>query len=319
MGQSYLLDTVSIDWTYGAYAKKYRVEISEDGQKWTSVQNITDARPGLNFISFEPIEGRYLRIFGETRNDVWGMSITELGAYGTKILGTPCVESQVESNENIYSTTLGVKNIYKRYTTMSVTLDYDVKELEYIGHEEFLNSNLKFIDKNIEDGKIKYNFELMKQNAFDDVSDFIRFDFKAKGVRSPITVHTVLSDAAAHLTELPEIKVFLPNIIRHSELESLLKQAKEVIDSAEEGRLPGQYRKEDIASFDEVIQEVQKILNQNLDKEYEKAYTKLESAISDFKNSVLKYQYNHYYKNYSVDKDIDYGFNNASATLKDDK
>lgn len=319
MGQSYLLDTVSIDWTYGAYAKKYRVEISEDGQKWTSVQNVTDAQPGLNFISFEPTEGRYLRIFGETRNDVWGMSITELGAYGTKILGTPCVESQVDSNENLYTTTLGIKNIYKRYTTMTVTLDYNVKELEYIGREKYLNPNLKFIDKNIEDGKIKYNFELMRQNAFDDVSDFMKFDFKAKGVRSPITVHTVLSDAAAHLTALPEIKVFLPNVIHHSELETLLKQAKEVMDCAEEGRLPGQYRKEDIASFNEVIQEVQKILDQNLDKEYEKAYTKLESAISDFKNSVLKYQYNHYYKNYSVDKDIDFEFNNASANLKDDK
>lgn len=321
MGKSYLLDTVFVDWTYGAYATKYRIEISEDGNNWTTLQYITDAKPGLNFISFTPTEGRYVRVFGETRNDSWGMSITELGAYGMEILGEPCVESQTESFDAVYTTTLGIKNIYKRYTTLTVTLDYDPNELGYVGNEAYLNPNLKFIEKNVDkkNGKIIYTFELMKQNAFDNMADFIKFDFSTMGSRSPIRVNTVFSDAAAHLTQLSEIKVFIPNTINDNELKFLISQANQTINSSQEGRLPGQYRKEDIDKFKAVIDEAQNILNQNQKDKYEETYTILESAISDFKNSVLKYQYDHYYRNYGENDDVNYELNKSSATIDNNK
>lgn len=321
MGKSYLLDTVFVDWTYGAYATKYRIEVSEDGEKWITVQYVTDAQPGLNYISFTPTEGRYLRIFGETRNDSWGMSITELGAYGTEILGEPYLESKTVNTDSCYTITLGAKNIYKRYTTMNVTLKYDVNKLTYIGDEEYLNPNLKFIEKNIdkEKGEINYEFELMKQNAFENMSDFVKVNFESHDSRSPITVNTVFSNAAAHLTKLPEIKVFIPDTISNTELKVLVDQARDVINLSEEGRLPGQYRKEDIDKFEAVINEAQSILDQGLENKYEETYSKLESAIEDFKNSVLKYQYDHYYKNYSVDKAVDYELNNANANIENDR
>lgn len=319
MGKDYLVDTVMVDWTYGAYATSYRVELSQDGQEWQTVKTVSSTRPGLNVITFIPEEGRYLRIVGEKRNSVYGISITELEAYGTEIVGDPFVSSEINNSGNsLYTTTIGLSNIYKRYTTMTISMNYDPDTLKYKNNVKELNEYLTLTSTSVdeESGKIIYSFEIKRTDAFTLQPEILSFDFLAKGNRSPVNIQVTLSDAAAHLAEITPVVIYIPNEISAKLLQELIDEAKLQISEAKEGRKPGEYRKDDIDHFQEVIDYSKKVLESGNESEFGSTYTQLESAMSDFKNAVIKYQYSHYYKNYSDEARFNYELNKAHASIE---
>ncbi|MEV4314075.1 discoidin domain-containing protein [Actinocrispum sp. NPDC049592] len=81
LGQASTVHRVKITWE-AAYAKRYRLEISDDGTHFTTITTVdngdggTDDVPGLN------AHGRYLRFVGTTRATKYGYSFWELQAYG---------------------------------------------------------------------------------------------------------------------------------------------------------------------------------------------------------------------------------------------
>ncbi len=84
LGASKKIDRVRIDWET-ASSRDYRIETSNDGTAWTIVKAVTnstvvnhriDDHTGLNGI------GRYVRMFGVTRNTQYGHSIWEMEIYG---------------------------------------------------------------------------------------------------------------------------------------------------------------------------------------------------------------------------------------------
>jgi chitodextrinase len=82
LGQPSTVNRVKLDWE-AAYAKKYRLEISDDGVAFTTIATVdngdgkTDDLPGLS------AHGRYLRLVGTTRATKYGYSLWEIQAFGT--------------------------------------------------------------------------------------------------------------------------------------------------------------------------------------------------------------------------------------------
>ena len=167
--QLYSINKVVVDWTPGAYATQYRIEVSEDGEKWNTVKTISDALPGLNSTDLESEVARYVRISGEERNDTWGISLTELEVYGTEVRGdAETVVKTTEEKDGNHTLSVGTQNIYKRYKSMEVELSYNPKLVDYVGNETH-NSELVALVGDISKEEIsetnhilKYRFSIKK-------------------------------------------------------------------------------------------------------------------------------------------------------------
>src|SRR5690606_36087956 len=68
-----------------ANANDYIIQVSTDGTTWTDAATITD-NPANKYINDIPIPGgiagRYVRMYGQTRNTVYGFSIYEFQVFG---------------------------------------------------------------------------------------------------------------------------------------------------------------------------------------------------------------------------------------------
>lgn len=65
-----------------AYAKEYRLEVSQDRNEWKTVWTQKRGRGGREDVSFEPCSAQYVRLFCEKRATGWGFSLYELEVYG---------------------------------------------------------------------------------------------------------------------------------------------------------------------------------------------------------------------------------------------
>lgn len=64
-----------------AYAKSYELQVSDDGQTWTSMFSTNTGDGGTDDIALSGT-GRYVRIYATVRGTEWGYSLYELEVYG---------------------------------------------------------------------------------------------------------------------------------------------------------------------------------------------------------------------------------------------
>jgi len=68
---------VTINWE-AAYARAYDIQISSDGENWTTVYSTEEGSGGTVEINFTPLNGRYVRMQGRLRGTRWGYSIWDM-------------------------------------------------------------------------------------------------------------------------------------------------------------------------------------------------------------------------------------------------
>lgn len=71
-----------LDWE-AAYARGYRIEVSDDASTWRTVWSTDQGNGGLDVASFAPVTARYLRVHGVTRATGYGYSLWEVQVFGT--------------------------------------------------------------------------------------------------------------------------------------------------------------------------------------------------------------------------------------------
>jgi beta-glucosidase len=81
LGGTATVNQVVLAWE-GAYAKAYRLEVSNDGTNWTSIHSTTTGAGGTERLTVSGT-GRYIRMFGITRATGYGYSLWEFQVYGT--------------------------------------------------------------------------------------------------------------------------------------------------------------------------------------------------------------------------------------------
>ncbi|WP_426362075.1 chitosanase [Streptomyces sp. E-08] len=80
LGAGTALSRVVLKWE-AAYAKAYRVEVSNDGTTWTRLYSTTSGDGGTDDLTVNGT-GRYLRVYGTQRGTSYGYSLWEVEAYG---------------------------------------------------------------------------------------------------------------------------------------------------------------------------------------------------------------------------------------------
>ncbi|MNO13971.1 Exo-poly-alpha-D-galacturonosidase precursor [compost metagenome] len=65
-----------------AYGRSYQIQVSGNGTDWTTVYSTTDGKGGLEKITFNPVQTRYVRMYGTVRATQYGYSLWEFEVYG---------------------------------------------------------------------------------------------------------------------------------------------------------------------------------------------------------------------------------------------
>ncbi|WP_432889685.1 discoidin domain-containing protein [Kribbella sp. CA-245084] len=82
LGQPAAIGRVKLSWE-AAYAKAYRLEVSDDGTTFSSVKEVANGNGATDDLTGLQAHGRYLRLVGTQRATSYGYSLWELEVYGT--------------------------------------------------------------------------------------------------------------------------------------------------------------------------------------------------------------------------------------------
>ncbi|RNF31655.1 thiol oxidoreductase [Massilia aurea] len=82
--ESAVITRVRIDWE-NAHARDYELQVSEDGDSWTTIKTVNDSQGGVEDLTGLNGQGKYLRVNGLKRAGQYGYSILEIQAF----TGTP--------------------------------------------------------------------------------------------------------------------------------------------------------------------------------------------------------------------------------------
>ncbi|WP_108995231.1 polysaccharide lyase family 8 super-sandwich domain-containing protein, partial [Paenibacillus agaridevorans] len=75
------IEKVVLHWE-AAYGKEYRIEVSDNAADWTTVHSTATGSGGIEEISFEPVNARYVRMLGIKRGSNYGYSLWEFKVFG---------------------------------------------------------------------------------------------------------------------------------------------------------------------------------------------------------------------------------------------
>ena len=154
------IDRVLLFWET-AYGKEYEIQVSNDLQRWTTIEHITDSDGGLDEIVVNA-SGRYVRMDGIKRATQWGYSLYEFEIYlagpGTG-LGQKFVAEQEPSD---YSLSANYPNPFNPATV----IDYALPEKNAVMLQIFdLTGKLVRTLVNAEQSAGRYRVEWDGQNA----------------------------------------------------------------------------------------------------------------------------------------------------------
>ncbi len=84
LGASFEISKVVLNWE-DAYGAEYDIDVSFDGMQWQTIHEERNGQEGIREINVEdPVEGRFVRMYGYERATEWGFSIYEFEVYGLK-------------------------------------------------------------------------------------------------------------------------------------------------------------------------------------------------------------------------------------------
>ena len=86
----YSINTVVINWQ-NSYGKQYEIQVSQDGNHWTTVAEVENNSSGEKVTSFEAVQARYVKMQGIQRSNVYGYSIWEMEVYEANVAEPPTI------------------------------------------------------------------------------------------------------------------------------------------------------------------------------------------------------------------------------------
>lgn len=82
LGEPMTINRVVLHWET-AYAKSYEIQVSDDGENWTTVYSTTSGKGGIDIIEFDEVETKYVRMYGTERGTIHGYSLWSFSVYGS--------------------------------------------------------------------------------------------------------------------------------------------------------------------------------------------------------------------------------------------
>jgi hypothetical protein len=90
LGVPTTIGQVVLSWQ-AAYGVQYQIQVSNDLQNWTTAFSQTNGQGGTENITFPPVTGRYVRMYGTQRATQYGYSLYEFQIYASS---APTIQTQ---------------------------------------------------------------------------------------------------------------------------------------------------------------------------------------------------------------------------------
>ena len=103
LGSVKSVNKVVLNWE-NAHAIKYLIEVSMDGQSWSTAYAKAGSTGGVETLTFPAVSARYVRMHGQTRSTQYGYSLWEFEVYGADAGTTPTDPSNPGTGTNDPST-----------------------------------------------------------------------------------------------------------------------------------------------------------------------------------------------------------------------
>src|SRR5262249_9663109 len=81
LGQTVSVSEVILRWET-AFGADYQLLISDDGNNWRTLRNVTNGDGGVDDLSGLSGSGRYVGVYGTRRGTQWGYSLWEMEVHG---------------------------------------------------------------------------------------------------------------------------------------------------------------------------------------------------------------------------------------------
>jgi len=81
LGETKLINRISLDWHSIAYATSYKLQISNDAINWVDVYTTSSGTSGLVNIDITPSNARYVRMYGIKRASIYGFALKNFAIY----------------------------------------------------------------------------------------------------------------------------------------------------------------------------------------------------------------------------------------------
>ena len=86
LGDNYDVSEVTLHWE-AAYGRAYQIQISDDGESWTTLRTVTNGTGGVDTLNVDGT-GRYVRMNGQQRGSQWGYSLWSFEVQGSPAIVT---------------------------------------------------------------------------------------------------------------------------------------------------------------------------------------------------------------------------------------
>ncbi|WP_438444182.1 polysaccharide lyase family 8 super-sandwich domain-containing protein [Gorillibacterium sp. sgz5001074] len=96
LGTSQSIQKVSLNWE-AAFGKEYQIRVSDNASDWTTVYSTTTGDGGVDDISIEPVNARYVQMYGIKRGSTYGYSLWEFKVFGTEPVDQVPVRMELEA------------------------------------------------------------------------------------------------------------------------------------------------------------------------------------------------------------------------------
>lgn len=94
LGKLYDISKVNLLWE-DAYAKRYKIQVSDDSEHWTDVYVEDNSDGGLDELTLSGAVGRYVRMQGVQHAGQWGYSLWEIEVYGSEVTEIPDTDKTI--------------------------------------------------------------------------------------------------------------------------------------------------------------------------------------------------------------------------------
>ncbi|WP_448902747.1 discoidin domain-containing protein [Eubacterium sp.] len=131
LAKKYNINKVVLNWE-AAYGESYNILVSTDGTNWTTVKKLKNQGGGIDTITFDAVEAKYVKIQGVKRALPYGYSLWEMEVYNTDSLvsddtkpSTPEVPQEPETTYGIVSNNRVAYSSGNENDTMYAGLAFD--------------------------------------------------------------------------------------------------------------------------------------------------------------------------------------------------
>lgn len=135
MGKIYEITQIRLVWE-AAYAREYKLEVSNNARTWRQIKHITNGKGGEESFDFKEVTARYVRLYGIKRATQWGYSLYEFAVYGPQEGKEPNYGGLVVPLNPV---TVYDHNIVKLDSFLTKRLSEDPPNSKRLSDDEFLD------------------------------------------------------------------------------------------------------------------------------------------------------------------------------------